>query len=258
MAIAAVVAGALVIGTWTFLRLQGVETWEATRREGWLLATAITALCVVPVAIADRNYDVAAPRPNTAPAIPGLFARGNGSFALADPGGPMPLRCCGTMLNRDATPVATDEDTKQDLLILLPVETTHTVTRVAVGLDAQSGLTATVGQGSSPATPALEPHTYDTDVGPVAPDGHHIKTGWVARVPVTVHPTRPWDIGGNRYPLTIAVTYEVEGDPMPRTITARTAVNAQVASGMYEMAAAGSILPLCCFAAAFVRWRRTR
>jgi hypothetical protein len=58
--------------------------------------------------------------------------------------------------------------------------------------------------------------------------------------------------------LTIAVTYDVEGDPMPRTITARTAVNAQVASGMYEMAAAGSILPLCCFAAAFVRWRRTR
>jgi ABC-type transport system involved in multi-copper enzyme maturation permease subunit len=259
LAVATVVAGALIIATWTFLRLQGVETWEVTRHEGWTLAAALAALCVVPVAIGDRNYDLAAPRPNTAPAIPGLFARGNGNFALTDPGAAMPLRCCGTILNRDATPIPTDQDTRQDLLILLPIETNRQVTQFALRLDPQSGLAATLDGGSSASgIPALEPHTYDNDVGPVAPDGHHVKTGWVARIPVMLHPTKPWDIGGNRYPMTIAVTYSADGDPMPRTVSARTAVNAQVASGIYEMAAAGSVLPLCCFAAAFVRWRRTR
>jgi ABC-type transport system involved in multi-copper enzyme maturation permease subunit len=259
VAIGAVVVGALTIAMHTFLRLQGVETWEATRGAGWILAAALVGLCVVPLAIADRNYDVAAPRPNTAPAIPGLFARGNGNFALTDPGAPMPLRCCGTMLNRDATPIPTDRDTKQDLLILLPVETCRTVTQFALHVDARSGLAATVdGRAFASGTPAFELHRFDNEVGPVAPDGHHVKTGWLARIPVTLHPTSPWDIGGNRYPMTIAVTYAVVGDPMPRTITARTAVNAQVASGIYEMAAAGSVLPVCCFAAAFVRWRRTR
>ena len=171
----------------------------------------------------------------------------------------MPLRCCGTILNRDATPIPTDQDTRQDLLILLPIEADRQLTQFALRLDPQSGLAVTLDGGSSASgIPALEPHTYDNDVGPVAPDGHHVKTGWVARIPVMLHPTKPWDIGGNRYPMTIAVTYSADGDPMARTVTARTAVNAQVARGIYEMAAAGSLLPLCCFAAAFVRWRRTR
>jgi ABC-type transport system involved in multi-copper enzyme maturation permease subunit len=255
ISIAVMIAGALAIATWTFLRLQGVETWEATRGQQWAVTIAIAALCIIPIGIADRNYDVAAPRPNTAPAIPGLFARGNGNFGLTDPGGAMPFRCCGTMLNRDA-PIATDADTRQDLLVLLPVETNRKLTQLAVTLDPQAGLTAT--NVAASAMPPLEEHSYDNDVGPVAADGHHLKTGWIARVPVTLHPTRPWDIGGNRYPMTIAVTYAAEGDPAPQTLTSRTAVNAQVATGLSEMAAAGSLLPICCFAAAWRRWRRTR
>jgi hypothetical protein len=58
--------------------------------------------------------------------------------------------------------------------------------------------------------------------------------------------------------MTVAVTYAAEGDSTPHTLTSRTAVNAQVATGLYEMAAAGSLLPMCCFAAAWRRWRRTR
>ena len=58
--------------------------------------------------------------------------------------------------------------------------------------------------------------------------------------------------------MTVAVTYAAEGDAMPHTLTSRTAVNAQVATGMYEMAGVGSLLPICCFAAAWRRWRRTR
>jgi hypothetical protein len=79
----------------------------------------------------------------------------------------------------------------------------------------------------------------------------------MARVPVTIHPTQPWDIGGNRYPLNIAATYTVDGEAS-RSLMARTAVNAQVSTGIYEMAVAGSILPILCFAASIVRWRRTR
>lgn len=253
-----VVAGALAIAAWAFLRLQGVETWEATRRQAWTVTIAVSALCLAPVLLADANYDAAAPRPNTAPAIPALFARGNGSFGLTDPEEPLPVRCCGTILNRDATPVGTDEDTSQDLLILLPVETTRRVTNLSVHLDGQAGLAVTTDPASvNAATQHLEAHAYDNDIGPLTPDGRHIRNGWIARVPVTVHPTQPWDIGGNRYPLNVSATYTVEGDT-PRTLMARTAVNAQVSSGIYEMAAAGSLLPIVCFVAAIVRWRRTR
>ena len=44
----------------------------------------------------------------------------------------------------------------------------------------------------------LETRSYPSDSGPAAPDGHHIAKGWVARVPVTLNPTNPWDIGGDQ------------------------------------------------------------
>ena len=73
-----------------------------------------------------------------------------------------------------------------------------------------------------------------------------------------MNPTEPWDIGGNRYPLTVTATYCVEGDRQPRTLQRRAAIDAEVASAIYEMGAASAILPLLCFGAAFRRWRRTR
>jgi len=256
--VAVVIAGALAVATWVFLRLQGVETWEATRRQAWAVTAAITSLCIAPVLLADANYDVAAPRPSAAPAIPQLFARGNGSFALVDTGAPMPVRCCGTILNRDLTPVGTDEDTRQDLLILLPVETSRAIADVSLRLDGQAGLTVVADPAAvASATQHLEAHSYAEGTGPAAPDGHRISDGWIVRVPVAVHPSKPWDIGGNRYPLTVAATYTVAGEA-PRTLMARTAVNAQVSSGIYEMATAGSIIPVFCFGASLMRWRRTR
>ena len=104
----------------------------------------------------------------------------------------------------------------------------------------------------------LETRTYANDSGPAAADGHHIITGWVARVPVTLVPTEPWDIGGNRYPLHVTATYYVVGDNQIRTLSARAAIDAQVSSAIYEMAAASGILPLICLGAAVTRWRRTR
>jgi ABC-type transport system involved in multi-copper enzyme maturation permease subunit len=258
IAVAVLVAGSFIVATWTFLRLQGVETWEATRGEGWIVAALVAAICGFPVAFGDVNYDRPAPRPNDAPAIPQLFARGNSSFALTDPGAPLPVRCCGTILNRDATPISTDEDTRQELLILLPVETGRAVTGFSLRADGQSGLAITSDRAETTAPPPLEAHMYEPGVGPALPDGRRITSGWIVRMPVTVHPTRPWDIGGNRYPVALTAVYRLAGDPSPHVITARAAVNAQVATGLYEMAAAGSILPLGCFVAAFIRWRRTR
>jgi hypothetical protein len=75
---------------------------------------------------------------------------------------------------------------------------------------------------------------------------------------VLINPTRPWDIGGDRYPLTVKATYHVDGEEQPRTFTSRAAIDAQVANGIYEMALASSLLPACCFGAAIRRWRRTR
>ena len=108
------------------------------------------------------------------------------------------------------------------------------------------------------AAPHLETRTYPNDSVRPRADGHHVATGWVARVPVTLNPTKPWDIGGDRYPLTVTATYRVAGEAQPRTFSSRAAIDAQVERGIYEMGIASSVLPLLCFGAAITRWRRTR
>jgi hypothetical protein len=112
--------------------------------------------------------------------------------------------------------------------------------------------------GTRQAPQAFETHTYPNDLGPAAADGHHVVTGWVARIPVTLIPTKPWDIGGVRYPLRVTGTYQVAGESGMRTFSARAAIDAQVSKAIYEMGVASLILPLLCFGAAIKRWRRTR
>src|ERR1700730_8369729 len=125
-----VVIGALTLAVWVFLRAQGVETWEATRRQRWTITLAIVGMIVLPVMFADTNYDNPAPHANSAPAIRGLFSRAGTSMALVPPGGKPPVRCCSTILNRDEWPLGTDERAARDLLLLLPVETTNRVTNL--------------------------------------------------------------------------------------------------------------------------------
>jgi hypothetical protein len=68
----------------------------------------------------------------------------------------------------------------------------------------------------------------------------------------------PWDIGGDRYPLTVKASYRVAGEGAQRAFSSRAAIDAQVASGIYEMGIASCLLPLFCLGAAIRRWRRTR
>jgi hypothetical protein len=72
ISLVAIVAGALTLAAWVFLRAQGVETWEATRRQKWMIVLAIAAMILLPVMFADTNYDNPAPHANNAPAIRGL------------------------------------------------------------------------------------------------------------------------------------------------------------------------------------------
>jgi ABC-type transport system involved in multi-copper enzyme maturation permease subunit len=256
---AVLIAGAFALAAYVFLRAQGVETWEATRRTRWTIALAIVALFLFPILFADRTYDATAPPNTSAPAIRALFARGSSSLGLVPPGGQLPARCCNTILNRDEWPMSTDTVTHDDLLVLLPVETSQHVEDLRVqvsgadGLDVAPDLDALRTAGEH-----LETRTYANDLGPAAADGHHVAVGWVARIPVAVDPTHPWDIGGDRYPIDVAATYRVAGDPQPRRLTARAAIDAQVGSAIYEMSAAGLLLPLFCLGAAITRWRRTR
>jgi hypothetical protein len=142
---------------------------------------------------------------------------------------------------------------------LLPVDATQRVTDVNLQVVGENGLEATGSPDPlAPAPEALETHTYANDTGPAAADGHHVVNGWVARIPVTLTPTKPWDIGGVRYPLRVTGTYQVAGEGQMRTFSARAAIDAQVAKAIYEMGIASLILPLVCFSAAFKRWRRTR
>jgi hypothetical protein len=123
----------------------------------------------------------------------------------------------------------------------------------------ENGLEATASANElAPAPDALETRTYTNDSGPAAADGRHVVNGWVARIPVTLTPTKPWDIGGVRYPLRVTGTYQVADESGVRTFSARAAIDAQVSKAIYEMGIASLILPLACFGAAFKRWRRTR
>jgi hypothetical protein len=137
------------------------------------------------------------------------------------------------------------------------VDATQRVTDLRIQVIGENGLEVTADPDKlSPAPQALETHTYANDSGPAAADGHHVVTGWIARVPVTLIPTKPWDVGGVRYPLRVTATYLVAGES--RTFSARAAVDAQVSKAIYEMSIASLILPLACFGAAFKRWRQTR
>jgi ABC-type transport system involved in multi-copper enzyme maturation permease subunit len=255
-----VVVVAFALAVWAFLRAQGVETWEASRGQRWIIALGIVAIIVLPVAMADTNYDKPAPHATNAPSIQRLFSRAGSSLALAWPGGQVPARCCSTILNRDEwPPFGTDEATRRELLVLLPVEATQRVSDVHLQVIGENGLEATASpEAVAPAPEALETHTYANDLGPAAADGHHVVNGWVARIPVTLTPTKPWDIGGVRYPLKVTGTYQVAGESQMRTFSARAAIDAQVARAIYEMGIASLILPLVSFGAAFRRWRRTR
>ena len=254
-----IVTGALLLTFWTFLRTQGVETWETTRRQRWILVAAIAALGVLPVVTADTNYDTPAPARTNAPVVRGVFGRATASLALVPTGRPAPQRCCFAVLNRDASPLAADETTRADLLLLLPVETSQEIQDLHLAVTGEGGL-AIVAEAGSTHVPGdrLERRAYSGDSGPSAADGRHIAEGWVARVPVALTPTNIWDIGGMRYPLNVLATYRVAGDARPRTFSARAAIDAQVAPAVYRMGAVSALLPLACFVAAFRRWRRTR
>jgi hypothetical protein len=261
ISLSVVVIGAGALAVWVFLRAQGVETWETTRRQRWTIALVMIALSVIPSIFADTNYDNPAPRQNSAPAIRGLFSRAGSSLALVPPGGHAPTRCCSTILNRDEImAMGTDEITRRDLLLLLPVDTSDRVTDLHIQLLGENGLHVTAADANAldHAAQHLETRTYQNDSGPPGANGRHIVTGWVARVPVTLNPTSPWDIGGDRYPLTVKASYHITGDVQTHAFSSRGAIDAQVASGIYEMGIASIILPLICVGAAVRRWRRTR
>ena len=252
LSLAVVTAGSIVLAGWVFLKAQGVETWETTRGKRWTIGFSLVGLVLLPILLADTGYDKAAPRANVAPALGGIFGRASGNIAMVAPGGNFPVRCCSPLLNRETDPLGTDESTRQDMLLLLPVDTDKSVTDLRVQIAGQDGLDTAADQ------PRLEPHAYRSDSGPIAADGHHVVNGWVARVPVTLAPTKPWDIGGNRYPVEVSAAYSVAPSSQTLRFNARGAVEAQVSRAIYEMGAASSILPLLCLGAAFLRFRRTR
>jgi hypothetical protein len=253
------VVGAFILAAWVFLSTQGVETWETTMSQRWILGLSLAALAAFPIVFGDRNYDVPAPSVSNAPPIRALFARGSGNVAMAQPGGSVPARCCNTILNRDTAPVGIDETNRRDLFILLPVEVDQAITDVQIEVTGHAGLQVWMDDGAvRQASERLEIRTYPDDSGPPAADGHRISRGWVIRVPITLTPSRPWDIGGVRYPMDVKVAYRSSGFNQPQTLTSRVAVEAEVPSAVYEMVGASAILPALCFAAAFVRWRRTR
>src|ERR1700692_93944 len=56
ISLVAIIGLAFALAVWAFLRTQGVETWETTRGQRWILSLGITFIVVLPVAMADTNY----------------------------------------------------------------------------------------------------------------------------------------------------------------------------------------------------------
>jgi hypothetical protein len=252
-------AAMAILAAWVFLRTQGVETWEATVSQRWTIAIAIVAIVACPIIFADTNYETPAPHPTNAPATRGIFSRNFPSLALVRRGGAVPVRCCSPLLNRDEWPLPTDQSTERDLMLLLPVETTEHITHLQLQLTGENGLVITATPEALDQTgDRLETRSYPNDSGPATVSGRHVVNGWVARIPVILNPKNPWDIGGNRYPLDLTASYQIEGEPEPRMFQARGGIDAGVGSAIYEMSLAAGILPLICLGAAFTRWRRTR
>ena len=257
---AVVVIGAFGLAGWIFLKAQGVASWESTPSQRWIVVTGITALVLLPVMVADTNYDLAAPAPNSAPAIPGVFLRGGGSLALVDPGAAQPARCCDALLNRDKWPSRpVGEVTKQDLLVFLPVDAKDTLTSITISATGQNGLRVEIEPVAMAAIlRRMEQREFPTGTGPATADGLHITKGWVARWAISLIPTNPWDIGGVRYPLDVTANYSVAGDTQSRSLSARAAVEAHVPDALVAMGGTAAILPIICFGLAFRRWRWTR
>lgn len=255
-----IVAGSFILAAWIFLRAQGVESWEASAAQRTIIAFGLAALVLVPALFGDTNYERDAPARNNAPSIPGLFLRGGGTLALVDPRERAPTACCDTLLNRDKWPsLPADQATSQDLLLFLPVDSKQRLARLDIHVTGQSGLDVEVAPAASTEIlHNLETRTYPPGIGPADADGHRVETGWVARIPVTLIPNKPWDIGGVRYPIDLNATYAIEGSSQVNTLNARAAVEAHVPNALAEMAGAGAILPFFCFIALFARWRRTR
>jgi ABC-type transport system involved in multi-copper enzyme maturation permease subunit len=260
IAIGIVVALAVILAAWTFLRAQGVETWEATGSQRWTVGLGVAAMVILPMTIADTNYDRPAPPVNHAPSIRAVFARAGSSLGLALPGGQLPGRCCSTILNRDEWPsLSTDTVTARDLFVLLPVDVRDRVEDLHVDVAGADGLEVVVDPTAvATAVQHLEVRRYGPQGGPVGRDGSRIASGWVARIPVGLDPTHPWDTGGMRYPIDVTATYRVAGDDTPRVLEARGAIAAQIGEAGPEMGLASVVLPALCLAGAFVRWRRTR
>jgi hypothetical protein len=178
-------------------------------------------------------------------------------MTLVEPGGAVPARCCSVVLDREfVTAIPTDTANRCDLLLMLPVDAGLAVDQLSVQVAGADGLVAALAGDVGPQS--LEKHAYPPGQGPIAPDGSNITEGWVARVPVTLDPTRPWDIGGVRYPLNVTASYHVQGEAAPRSFFGRGLVEALVGPAVFEMGAAALPVPLACLAAFVVRWRRTR
>lgn len=257
--VAVMAIGAIALAFWAFLRVQGVETWEATRGQRWALAAAIVAVGMLPAIVADTNYDTPAPKRTNAPAGRGVFGRAIASLALVKRGQAAPRYCCMAVVNRDTWPIPTDETTRWDLLVLLPVDASQQIGDPHVTVSGEGGLAIALDPITAQLSAEnLETRDYPNDSGPPTADGRHIKTGWLVRVPVAITPAHIWDIGGMRYPFDVIATYRVGDGPQPHTFNARAAVDAQVGPAIYEMGAASSLLPLVCIVAAIRRWRRTR
>jgi hypothetical protein len=260
LSFAVVVIGAFLIAGWVYLHAQGVESWEASATQRWTIPIAIAAVVLFPLFAGDTNYTRDAPPPNNAPAIPGLFLRGGGTLALVGLGAAAPAHCCDTLLNRDMWPTfPTDTPSTRDLLVFVPVDVKTPLTQLDIRVAGQSGLkVAAAPEALIQPLRHLEKYAYPAGTSPSGMDGQHIDTGWVLRLPIVLTPTTPWDIGGVRYPIDVALEYRVSGDPQPHALAIRGAIEAQVASAIYEMSAVGAILPLLCLVAAFRRWRNTR
>lgn len=240
-AVAILCAGLMFLAFWTFLFLQGIDTWEAGRAKRLGVVLAAAAVVLAPTVVAGTSYEAI-----ERSASGGVAMASSGIDAVLVPRGrPLDEIHFGfTTSNPDTIPAG--EMSEMDLVVRLHEEDAAAVRNLV--LDPRADEDRLVLEGSQPlALPRLDDVEMDRRAG---------KSWPVVRVPLLVTPTSPRALGPSAYNVNVTAAYTVEGADDARFAYANFPVFSEVPGGVLHLALAS--VPLVALCAGGAALRRSR
>ena len=251
LAFAAETLGLFLLAAWTFLRAQGIESWEGAPARRGLVAVLAVLVLLVPVAAASAAYEPVAVERDGLP-MPGQ-SRDASAYVVRPGVGVAHARFGDFFAGSHGDPLEVGRDNRRDLLVQVPVPAGAVLRDVAIEVGGTRGLVAThegpsTHQRLAPAESAPAPR-----VGPAG-----TPPGWppeclVLRIPLKLVPETADGLAHNWHGLTVNLTYEVEGQEGKRVSTTAVPLRSDVPHAALQMGLAGAPLFLLATGAAIHR-----